>query len=137
MSIEEDMKFVEKTGRLLEKLGVQRCVRIIHAPLREQIVDGIRTTCYQIGDDAVAAISKDSGPNMVIVDGPTGEPGVGWGTLPLVQRFVSPGSWFYLDDALRDGELKIAEEWGQLPHLAVEGIVLTGKGLLIGRVRGV
>jgi hypothetical protein len=35
-----------------------------------------------------------------------------------------------LDDATRDGETWIAEQWDQLPGFTVKGVIMVGKGFL-------
>ena len=55
-----------------------------------------------------------------------------FGTLPLVQDFLSARSRFYLDDALRDDEREVARRWAEMPGLEILGISPLGKGLLVG-----
>jgi len=52
---------------------------------------------------------------------------------------LARGAWFrmiapvVLDDALREAELGVARRWRDEGLLEVEGVVLVGKGLMIGR----
>ena len=74
-------------------------------------------------------------PDFVVIDGPAAQDGARFGTLPLIRRYLSSGARFYLDDALRDGEIDIAERWARLPYVQVNVVRLTEKGLLLGEVR--
>ena len=73
-------------------------------------------------------------PTFVVIDGPATETDR-FGTLPLIRPYVKANALFYLDDALRDGELDVARRWARLPYVEVNGIYLTEKGLLQGNVR--
>ena len=134
-SIEQDEAFVEHTLKRLKALQLDRCVRVFHAPLTVQQIEDIRTTCYALPREferAVAALPAD----FVVIDGPAAGAGARFGTLPLLRPHLVSRARFYLDDALRDGELDIAERWARLPYVAVNGILLTEKGLLVGEING-
>ncbi len=136
ISIEQELSFIERTSELLEALQLGNNVRIVHSPLRQQTIEDVRTTCYDLSGDSVRAVLMDIRPDFVVIDGPAAEPGARFGTLPLIRSFLSPGAWFFLDDALRDAELKVAQLWSQLPAVRINGVYLSGKGLLVGQVGG-
>ncbi len=135
-SIEQELNYAMNTMQLLEAAQLHRQVRIIHSPLRQQVIEGIRTICYDLNPDFLNDALGDERPDFVVIDGPSAEAGARLGTLPLVRQFLSPGAWFFLDDALRDGELRVAQMWDRLPYIKVVGICFVGKGLLVGRVGG-
>jgi hypothetical protein len=135
-SVEQDAKVVQKTTQLAESLQLGRYVRVLHAPLCRQAIEGVQTTCYSLPDDLLQAALQDSRPDLVLIDGPAAEPGARFGTLPLVRMFLNAQTRFFLDDALRDGELETVQRWNQLPYVRTNGIYLDGKGLLVGRVGG-
>lgn len=134
-SIEQDAKFAQETEHLLQTLHLEKYCRVVYSPLCDQLIEGIRTTCYDLRGDFLNKVLEDNYPDFVVIDGPAGGPGARFGTLPLVTPFLSSRAWFFLDDALRDGELKVAQLWDRfLPDVRIHGIVLTGKGLLVGQI---
>lgn len=136
-SIEQDIDFTQNTEQLLEALSLKKYCKVIYSPLRERVIKGFQTTCYDLSEDFLNEVLKDTRPEFVVIDGPAAEPGARFGTLPLVQPFLSSNAWFFLDDALRDGELKAAQLWDRfLPDVRIHGIFLIGKGLLVGQIRG-
>lgn len=137
-SIEQDAEFLQRTKQLLETLHLEKYCRVVYSPLRARLIEGIRTTCYDLSEDFLREVLEDNRPDFVVIDGPAAEPGARFGTLPLVRHFLSPGARFFLDDALRDGELRIAQLWSRLLYMQVDGVHLIGKGLLVGKVaRGI
>jgi len=133
LSIEQDFSFMQKTLELVEELQLGKCVQVVHCPLRRQVIGGVRTTCYDLSHSVRATLAEKR-PDVAVIDGPSGKPGVRFGTLPLVLHFLSPGAWFFLDDALRDAELEIAQRWSRFSNVRIDGIYLIGKGLLVGQV---
>jgi predicted O-methyltransferase YrrM len=133
VSIEQESTHADRTRVLLASVGLDDECIIVPAPLDEQIIEGVRTTCYSLPDgwaDALAGRRAD----MVVIDGPAGIDGIRFGTLPLVSSVTEEGATFILDDALRDGELDIARRWRRLPYVEVDGISLVEHGLLQGRL---
>ena len=133
ISIDQGLPYIEETMRLLESLGLNKLVLFIHAPLRRQVIEGHETICYGLEKQGLESSFKNLRPTFVLVDGPAAEFGARFGTLPLVYPFLGKECHFLLDDALRDGELWIAQQWLRLPYLRLEGIYLKEKGLLAGR----
>jgi predicted O-methyltransferase YrrM len=132
-SIEQDPAVIEKTTGRLRDLGLEGHVRMFHAPLSPQTVAGVTAPCYTLPREFSEAM-RTLRPDFVVIDGPAAEAGARFGTLPLVRPFLRPGTPFFLDDALRDGEIGIAERWKRLPGIRVDGVMLTEKGMLTGIV---
>ena len=93
----------------------------------------MQTSCYSLPTEFVQTIAALR-PGFVVIDGPTTETDR-FGTVPLIRPYLKTNALFYLDDALRDGELDLARRWARLPYIEVNGIYLTEKGLLQGNVR--
>ena len=135
VSVEQDPEFADRTRALLAEGGLgEDCVLIVE-PLTRQVVEQRDTMCYSL-PGSLGGVLGDRRPDLVVIDGPAGPPGVRFGTVPLVRQFLRPGATLVLDDALRDGELQLARDWGALPYIRVRGIRLIDKGLLIGVVTG-
>ncbi len=134
VSIEQELGFAAKTRQLVEGLQLDKYVRIIHSPLREQVIAGIPTTCYDLSGDILRAALNGRRADFIFIDGPCAEPGARFGTLPLTRPLVAPGARFYLDDSLRDGELQVAQLWSRVTGVDVQGMYVLGKGLLAGQV---
>lgn len=134
-SIEQDPAFLEKTRSLLLRAGLDQHVKLAHRPLARFHLKGEEVTCYELSDAWLDAFLGGARPDFLLIDGPSGPSGVRYATLPMVFPWLSPGARFLLDDALRDGELEIARRWTLLPGIEVEGVLLKGQGLLVGRCR--
>jgi predicted O-methyltransferase YrrM len=133
-SIEQSAEVVASTLCRLQALRLEQHVRMFHAPLVLQTIEGVSARCYSLPRNFESAIA-DVHPDFVVIDGPAAQDGARFGTLPLIRRYLSSGARFYLDDALRDGEIDIAERWARLPYVQVNVVRLTEKGLLLGEVR--
>lgn len=134
LSIEQDRKFVERTTHLLKETGLVDRVRLTCRQLRRQIVAGRETLCYDLSTEFSRDFVPRNGPGLILVDGPAGGGDVRFGTIPLIQPCLPDGTMFFLDDALRDDELRVADAWAQLPGFAIHGIHVVGEGLLVGSV---
>ena len=55
-------------------------------------------------------------------------------TLPQLAPLCAAGAKWFLDDSLRDGELRALQVWANLPGITVQGIYPLGKGLATGFV---
>lgn len=133
LSIEQDATHVQQTTIQLERYGLARFVKILHAPLGPQILHHISTNCYQVSDSELQKFFGQVQIDFVLIDGPAADYGERIGTIPLVQEFLEPGAAVYMDDGLRDSELAIAEWWNQYGYVDVEGILCIGKGVMVGR----
>jgi hypothetical protein len=129
-SIEQNDDYAQKIRFRLYEMGLDKIAKIIYAPLHKQIIENIEIECY----DAYSIHNSLYGrnPDFIVIDGPAGDDGIRFGTLPLIKELLGEKFVFYLDDALRDGELQIALQWSGLPYLKILGIYAYGKGLLAG-----
>jgi hypothetical protein len=132
-SLEQDLGVIERTVPRLRAMGLEKHVQIFHAPLSWQVIEGVKTSCYSLPRSFMETIATLR-PGFVVIDGPATETDR-FGTLPLIRPYLNPNARFYLDDALRDGELDVAENWARLPYVQVNGIYLTEKGLLLGNLQ--
>ena len=132
-SIEQNIWQVEKSREQLIALGLDPYVRILHAPLKAQMIEGLETECYDLPEDRLQEFLAGARPDFIIVDGPCGNGTVRFGTLPLIQNHAAPGAKFYLDDAFRPEELDVAMRWSTLPTLSLSGLRKIGKGILTGQ----
>ena len=97
----------------------------MHAPLSVE-------NAYQFDKKLVWIATHAKLADCVIIDGPSGPPGCRLSTLPSIIEFCRHGTRWFLDDALRDGELAVLSEWSKHPGIVVEGIYPIGKGLATG-----
>lgn len=134
ISIEQDRKFVARTTHLLREMGLVDRVRLTCRQLRRQIVAGRETLCYDLSTELTPEFVPREGSGLILVDGPAGGGDVRFGTIPLIQPYLPDETPFFLDDALRDDELQVADAWAKLPGFAVHGIRVVGEGLLVGSV---
>lgn len=132
-SIDQAPEFLADTERLLKTHGLRDLVRLHCAPLIQHNIQGFSTVCYGISEAMLASFFEGQRPDFILIDGPAADYGQRFGTLSLVEPHVSPDARVYMDDALRDSELAIADYWNRLGQLTIEGIRWVGKGLLVGR----
>jgi predicted O-methyltransferase YrrM len=133
-SIEQDEATATSVRRDLEQRGLDDVAKIRVAPLVSREVWRTEVTTYGISVDEVNELLGGARPDVVVIDGPAGNPGARFGTLPLVMDNLSPGAVFYLDDALRRGELGAGAQWARSPSIRVAGVHLIGRGMLAGSV---
>lgn len=132
-SIEESEEYAATTRAILSECGKAHLVRVIAAPVVEQVVEGQVTRCYDLPPALLDRLMGNRTVSMCVVDGPARRGGSRFGTVPLVKDRLDPGATIVLDDARRDEELRVAAQWSALPYLRVSGIVLVGKGILLLR----
>ena len=132
-SIDQDARFMDQTREMLRSCGLERYVRMLHAPLCRQTIEGKSTLCYDLSGQVLESFLGGTRPDLVLIDGPATDEGR-FGTLPLVHACLEPGAQFLLDDALRDDELRDATIWDGLPYLRLQGYWLEDKGFLLGQV---
>ena len=132
VSVEQSDDAASKTRALLERFDLAASVHVVTRPLIEQTVLDRETLCYDLSD---LATELPGGPEFVLIDGPSGERGVRFATLPLAFPHLSDGCVFMLDDALRDAELEIASQWARILPITIEGVIPMETGVLIGTVK--
>ncbi|MGH7183602.1 MAG: glycosyltransferase family protein, partial [Nitrospiraceae bacterium] len=133
-SVEQSPQYVQQIESRLRLHGLGESVRFMTAPLISQVIQHVRTDCYQLHDQDLHEFFGPSRPEFVIVDGPAADYGGRFGTIPLVRNFLSDHAWIYMDDALRDSELSIADWWDRLGYVKDCGVLWLGKGLLTARL---
>jgi predicted O-methyltransferase YrrM len=132
-SIDETQDYLDKTRQMLESVGLGSCARLAQCNVREQVICGHATACYDI-DQRFLCSFLPTAPDLVFIDGPSGGGTVRFGTLPLVLRHLNAGCTFFLDDAIRDDEIHVASLWQTLPEIEFAAVHLVGHGLLEGKV---
>jgi len=66
---------------------------------------------------------------VVVIGRPAGPDGSRASTLTSLVQLCPPGTRWFLDDAYRDGELEVLNEWTGLNGVVVDRIYCVGKGL--------
>lgn len=127
VSLEQEASFSDWTNELLYEQGLSRYARVLYAPLSKRWT-------YMIDPAAIWDALQGDTVDYILIDGPAGPEGCRTFTLQQLAPFCSSGAKWFLDDALRDGELRVLESWAHLPGIAVQGIYPVGKGLATGFV---
>lgn len=127
VTLEQDQEAKAEVEERLKAVRLDSFVKVFHAPLNDQAL-------YDLNELNTLLSSSCQRIDWVLIDGPSGPPGCWFGTLPNLVKFCRCGARWFLDDAFRDGELKILKRWRCLPNINVEGIFPIGKGLATGRV---
>ena len=131
ISLEQDASYAEETTALLGRLGLGAEAAVIHAPLDLQDVGGDRVPAYLLPERFLELVDGRQA-QLLLIDGPSGAPGIRFSTVPVLRPFLTRGATFLLDDALRDGELEIADRWSRFSYVRLVGIWPQEHGLLIG-----
>ncbi len=134
IAIEQDPGHAHRTRRRLQDLGLEGVAVIHERPIVDQVVRGRTTSCYDL--DGLSDLVAGREVQTVLIDGPSGPPGVRWATLPLVLEAISNDASFFLDDALRDAELNMARDWDALDRVRIRGIFVLETGVLSGTIDG-
>lgn len=126
LSIEQSADGVARVEAALAGRGLD-IAQVVHVPLDAH--DQYERTAF------VEALARFDRPiDMVVIDGPSGRPGCRAASLENALDFCSDQCRWFLDDALRPGELGILRRWRAHPRIVVDGIVPVGQGLATGRV---
>jgi ubiquinone/menaquinone biosynthesis C-methylase UbiE len=134
-SIDQSMAHIEQIQGMLRQHHLADAVRFLHADLRLQTIGSRAVRCYALPSETLDEFLGGIRPEMILIDGPAGENGIRFGTVPLVNHVVAPHAVVYLDDGLRDSELATADLWNRLGYVQWKGIRWEGKGLLSGTIR--
>lgn len=130
LSIEQDQEHARRTRSLVNTLAAAEICEVIDRSLTPTRVFETATQCYDVSPEFLAGVLEDRKIDLVVIDGPSGPPGVRLATLPLVMDHLAPNARIVLDDALRDPELEIARAWRTLPGITIHGLRIFDKGLL-------
>jgi len=132
IGVDHDELFSQGTRELARRQGVEDWLTVIHAPLREQVIEGRSVRWYDL--DALAGIE---GIDLLCIDGPPGQGAshARWPALPALHARLSAEATVVLDDMIRRDEQEILEEWtGLYPGFEVERLDFE-KGAAIMRRR--
>jgi hypothetical protein len=127
VSLEQNLAVKKAVERRLERCGLQQGVTVFHSPASNEGE-------YQFEPNELREHLGLEKVDWLVIDGPAGPDGCRASTLPYLARFCRPGARWFLDDAFRDGELEILNEWNGLRGIVVDGIYPIGKGLAAGIV---
>jgi predicted O-methyltransferase YrrM len=118
IGVDHDELFAQGTRELARRQGVEDWLTVIHAPLREQVIEGRSVRWYDL--DALAGIDDI---DLLCIDGPPGQgtSHARWPALPALHARLSAKATIVLDDMIRRDEQEILEEWtGLYPGFEVE-----------------
>ena len=118
IGVDHDETYAQATRELARRQGVEDWLTVIHAPLREQVIEGRSVRWYDL--DALAGISDI---DLLCIDGPPGQgtSHARWPALPALFARLSAKATIVLDDMIRRDEQEILEEWmGLYPGFDVE-----------------
>jgi len=127
LSVEQNLWIKKAVETRLRRCGLERNVNVIHSAVTSRGE-------YQLNLDMLKAHLGSERADWIVIDGPAGPDGCRASTLPSLAPFCHPGTRWFLDDAYRDGELKVLNEWDRLGGIVVDGIAPIGKGLGMGIV---
>jgi predicted O-methyltransferase YrrM len=132
IGVDHDEAYAQATRELARRQGVEDWLTVVHAPLREQVIEGRSVRWYDL--DALAGIE---GIDLLCIDGPPGQgtSHARWPALPALHARLSAEATVVLDDMIRRDEQEILEEWtGLYPGFEVERLDFE-KGAAIMRRR--
>lgn len=89
---------------------------------------------YDFNAELIRPVLGEKKLDWIIIDGPGGPDKCRQNTLPVLMQYSAPRCRWWLDDALRDGEMEVLRDWEKMPGITVEGIIPVGKGLGTGTV---
>jgi hypothetical protein len=127
LSVEQNLWVKKAVETRLQGCGLEQRVSVMHSPVS-------RGGEYQIDPNQLRAHLGSKKVDWVVIDGPAGPDGCRVSTLPSLAQFCRPGARWFLDDAYRDGELEVLNQWTGLTGVVVDGIYPIGKGLGTGIV---
>jgi predicted O-methyltransferase YrrM len=109
VALEHDEQWAQHTRRLLEDHGCSDIAEVVHAPLTHVLVDEDSYDWYQ--PEMVAAVPTEV--DLLLIDGPPASTGPRsrFPALPLLRHTLAPNARVFLDDANRDDEQAIVNDW--------------------------
>lgn len=133
IGVDHDEAFAEGTRALARRQGVEDWLTVVHAPLREQEIEGRTVRWYDL--DALSGIQDI---DLLCIDGPPGQgtSHARWPALPALQDHLSSGAVVVLDDMIRRDEQEILDDWvGRFPGYAVERLDFEKGAAIMRRVQ--
>lgn len=136
ISIEQDGAFAAQTREMLEKAGLSRVVRVVHAPLVERSCGEAMTQGYDVDLADIPDVSADWTAELVFIDGPATEDGLGRvvAAMDSVGR-ASQGCRLLMDDAFRGEEMDMIADLQCNSDWMVKGVAVVGKGVAAAELR--
>jgi predicted O-methyltransferase YrrM len=131
VALEHDAGYADKTRAEIERHGLSRYAKVVHAPLEPLEVSGEHHVWY-----ARSALDGLKNVDLVVDDGPPKYLGkmLRYASLPMFIKRLSPRGLFVLD-AIGEEEPKVIARWkANYPHMSFEQLA-TKKGNLVARVR--
>jgi hypothetical protein len=128
VSLEQNLWVKKAVETRLQACGLEQHVSVMHSRVSRGRGE------YQLDPNTLRAHLGSEKADWVVIDGPAGPDGCRASTLPSLAQFCRPGTRWFLDDAYRDGELQVLNQWAGLTGVVVDGIYPIGKGLAVGIV---
>ena len=119
VSLEDGESFAIRIRDYLKHYGLTPYASVLHAPLRQTLLDDHAYAWYETG-----AI-PDTRIEMLVIDGPSGfiQKNSRYPALPLLYSRLADGCRVFLDDAARPDEREIVTQWQvRFPGLEVETV---------------
>lgn len=138
VSFEAEAAYAEATRALLAQHGLAHRACVVHAPLRDVVVEGRACRWYdpELVGEALAGLPR---VDLLVVDGPPGEthPQARWPALPLVADRLALHAVVMLDDAYRPDEQAVLRRWLEAwPGFACQYVASTkGVAVLVREAR--
>ena len=132
-SVDQDAGFADQSRARLAAAGLNAVVA--HCELVNQPTPDGETLSYDLDEEFMTTLLPAGGPDMVVIDGPSGDRRVRYPVLPLVQPYLAGETPFLLHDGLRDYELGVAALWRRLPGVSVEGVHVLDEGFVAGTAK--
>jgi hypothetical protein len=129
-SVDQDAAFAAECRARLEAEGLNAVV--VHCPLVPQPAAEDETTSYDLTGELMRTLLPAGGPDLVVIDGPSGGRRVRYPVLPLTQPYLAGPTPFLLHDGLRDYELRVAAMWRRLPGVRIDGVHPVDEGFVAG-----
>ena len=111
-SLENGAEYAEQTIQVLKQYDLLEFVTVLDAPLIETQVGGQTFQWYSV-DQLHAAVAKNTRFGLFSIDGPPGflQKNSRYPALPIMQSYLAQGCVVTLDDAARDDERALVEQW--------------------------
>ena len=123
ISLEQNLWVKESIDKRLEDAGLREYTTILYAPLSNE-------RDYQFNPNQLRKHLCTVKADLLIIDGPAGPDGCRASTLPSLAPFCRRGARWFLDDALRDGELRALNGWAGLTESRLKASIPSAKGLV-------
>lgn len=120
VSLEHDPTWAERYREIFQRY--EMVVPVLHAPL------GGDPPTYQVPPGALMEGAYD----LVFIDGPPWEVGRG-PCLEVAAPYLQTGAWVLMDDARREGEQAVWEQWCLDFPLIDPQVIQTDRGLAVAR----